>query len=540
MVLIGWYYYHTMIILANNNNYKQHNFYQYLKNISQQQLVLLSLLVATLQFIFRLGSLSNYGFHQDELLYMALSNHLAWGFKETPPFIAFIGFVTKFLLGDSVFAMRLFPAVCAACIVFFTGKITIALGGRFFAVLLACCGIAFSSAFLASGALFIPQVFDELCWILAAYVLIRFQQTKQQNYLLLLGLILGIGMLVKYTIALYAVALFIGLLVNAQQRKIFLYGYFWLGIAIAFILCLPNLYWQYQHDFALFKHYQELKHTQLIYIQPQDFLLQQLLANGLGMFIWIAGLAVLLFKRTFNKARFLAIAFLIVMLILLILKSKPYYAFGAYPPLFAVGAIFWERFFLSRQQLLKWAFFAVMLLPNLLLMCVVLPYLPIERTAKVFEWSYVHLNIHFPLKWEDQKIHNMNQNYADMIGWEELAQKTAKLYHSLPMAERAQTIIYAANYGEAGAIDYYQDDYGLPKLISLSSSYAIWAPKNINAKNIIYIGEDLPKKGKLFNMKKYNEITNRYARVKGMGIYLVKDTAPFFKTYYQQKWLSKQ
>jgi len=527
-----------MIISANND--KHHPLQVTHPQTTTQHLVWLSLLVASLQFLLRLGSLSNYGFHQDELLYMALGDHLAWGFKETPPFIALVGWLSKNIIGDSVFAMRLIPALCSALIVYFTGRLTIALGGKWFAVLLACCGIAFSSAFLASGALFIPQVFDELCWILLAYSLIKYHQTQRSNYLLLLGLILGIGLMVKYSIALYAIALLIGLLCHPTQRRLLLHRYFWYGIAIACSISLPNLYWQYKHDFAVFKHYQELKETQLIYIKPLDFLVQQVLANGLGLVLWLLGLGALIFNKYFKDYRFLGIAFLLVMLCLLILKGKPYYGFGAYPPLFAAGALCWEQYFLSRKQLVKWSFFALMLLPNLLLMCVVLPYLPIERAAKVFEWSYVHLNIHFPLKWEDQKIHNMNQNYADMIGWEELAQKTSQLYLSLPANERAQTIVYAANYGEAGAIDYYQEEYRLPKLISLSSSYAIWAPQYIHAKNIIYIGETLPGQSKQLNIKKYNEITNQYARVKGMGIYLVKNSAPFFKTYYQPKWLSKQ
>eukprot|EP01136_Pigoraptor_vietnamica_P041598 Opistho-1_new@14739 len=265
-----------MIISANND--KHHPLQVTHPQTTIQHLVWLSLLVASLQFLLRLGSLSNYGFHQDELLYMALGDHLAWGFKETPPFIALVGWLSKNIIGDSVFAMRLIPALCSALIVYFTGRLTIALGGKWFAVLLACCGIAFSSAFLASGALFIPQVFDELCWILLAYSLIKYHQTQRNNYLLLLGLILGIGLMVKYSIALYAIALLIGLLCHPTQRRLLLHRYFWYGIAMACLISLPNLYWQYKHDFAVFKHYQELKETQLIYIKPLDFLVQQALA----------------------------------------------------------------------------------------------------------------------------------------------------------------------------------------------------------------------------------------------------------------------
>lgn len=521
------------ITLTNNFTFLDFSFN---KPITIYQLKLLALSIAMLQFMFRLGCMSQYGFHQDELLYMAMGDHLAWGFKETPPFIALLSAFTKFILGDSVFSMRLIPAICAALIVFYTGKITIVLGGKWFAVLVSCLSIAFSSAFLASGALFIPQVFDELCWVLSAYFLLLWVHTKSPYYLLALGVVFGVGLMVKYTIALYAVGLIFGLALNKKNRQIFKSKYFWLAIGIAFLLFVPNLIWQIKNGLPAFQHYAELKQTQLIYISHKDFIVQQLFANGSAVIVWMAGILVLFFHKAFTQLRFLVTAFIAVNLVLLLLNGKPYYAFGAYPPLFAAGGLFYEQFFIRKKEWKKWAVFAFMLLPNLILMFVVLPYLPIERAAKVFKWTYTYLNIHFPLKWEDQKIHNMNQNYADMIGWEELAQKTARLYRSLPASEQVNTIILTDKYGEAGAIDYYQEIYGLPKLVSLNSSYAIWAPEHIKAKHIIYIGNDLLHQKNIGILKKYSEITNPYARIKGMGIYLLSDIKPSFKIIYAAEW----
>lgn len=500
------------------------------------QLKILAISLAVLQFIFRLGCISEYGFHQDELLYMAMGDHLAWGFKETPPFIALLSAFTKFFIGNSVFAMRVIPAICAALIVFYTGKITILLGGKWFAVLVACTGIAFSSAFLASGALFIPQVFDELCWVLVAYFLLRWIHTKSTHYLLVLGVVFGIGLMVKYTMALYAFGLLFSLALNKKNRQVFANKHFWYAIAIALLLVMPNLIWQIKNGFPALKHYAELKETQLVYISHRDFIVQQLFANGSAIAIWLAGVFVLLLHKAFVQVRFLVISFILVNVILLLLHGKPYYAFGAYPPLFAAGGLFYEQLFTRKKEKLKWLTFSFILLPNLILMFVVLPYLPIEQAAKVFKWTYTNLNIHFPLKWEDQKIHNMNQNYADMIGWEELAQKTANLYHSLPSVDQANTIILTDKYGEAGAIDYYQEIYRLPKLVSLNSSYAIWAPQHIRAKHIIYIGNDLLRQKNIGHLKKYDEITNPYARIKGMGIYLLSDINPMFKTIYATQW----
>jgi hypothetical protein len=498
----------------------------------KRKLLTLVFSVALLQLLLRLGCLGEYGFHQDELLYLALSDHLAWGYREVPPFIALIGTVSKSFFGDSVAAARIIPSLCAASIVVFTGLITIKLGGKFFAVAIACSIVAFSPAFLAAGALFIPQVFDELFWILSAYLLLSFFQTKNAKLLLYFGIICGLGLLTKYTFLLYSCGLLIGIAMQPSQRILFGYKHFWWGLGIGLFLFLPHLWWQYLHHFPAFYHYNELQQTQLVYLERSDFLIQQLMVNGTGAVIWLIGLYIV-FTAKFKNYRFFGIAFLLVMVVLLVLNGKPYYAFGSFPPLFAIGAIFLERRLKKTRTIKKIFLFALFIIPNLLLSVIVLPYLPIEKTAKVFEWTYNNLGIHYPLKWEDQKIHNMNQNYADMIGWEELAQKTAKLYQSLPSISQKQTIILAEKYGEAGAIDQYRKDYALPPVISLCSSYALWAPEQLPAKHIIYISINPPPK--FTDAQTVDQITNPYSRVVGMRIYLLKNIEST-KAWYNTQW----
>jgi hypothetical protein len=503
----------------------------------KQKLVFITTAIALAQFFLHLGAMGKYGFHQDELLYLALSEHLAWGYKETPPFIALVGLVGKALFGDSLVAVRIIPALCAGAIVHLTGMLTIRLGGRFFAVAAACLGIAFSSAFLATGALFIPQVFDEFFWLLIAYLLVCYTQKPNNKYLYILGGVVGIGLLVKYTLILYLFGILIGFLLYRPHREIFQKGAFWIAVGIAFTLFAPHLYWQYQNGFMAFVHYNELKETQLIYLNRTDFMIQQLVVNGTGILLWPVGIYLLFKSKRLTPYRFLAFGFFSAVAILVLLNGKPYYAFGAFPPLFAAGALFYEQKMQKYSTNFKLGFLTAMLVPNLLLSVIVLPYLSINKAAKVFEWTYVNLDMHFPLKWEDQKIHNMNQNYADMIGWDELAKKTSALYQSLSPQERKQTVVWADNYGEAGAIDYYQEFYPLPKVVSLCSSYALWAPARLDHKNIIYISDklDIPKHNAT-KIIKYGQINNQFSRVYGMDIYLIKNIDAGFKNWYRKEW----
>src|ERR1700743_2194135 len=118
------------------------------------------LLFVALKVILNLFALAHFGFQRDELLHLALGDHLAWNYKEVPPFIAIIGWINSNVLGGSVFASRIFSTIAAGLIIWFTGLITVELGGRKFAITLACLALICSPAFLASNYLFQPVVFD--------------------------------------------------------------------------------------------------------------------------------------------------------------------------------------------------------------------------------------------------------------------------------------------------------------------------------------------------------------------------------------------
>src|ERR1700710_115755 len=127
--------------------------------------------------------MSHFGFHRDELLHLALGDHLDWGFKEVPPFIALLAKITTTLFGDSVFAARIFSTLFGGLIIWFTGLIVIELGGRKFAITLACLTLIFSPAFAASGYLFQPVVFDQFWWVITVWLLIKYLNTTDVKYL---------------------------------------------------------------------------------------------------------------------------------------------------------------------------------------------------------------------------------------------------------------------------------------------------------------------------------------------------------------------
>lgn len=479
----------------------------------------------------------HFGFHRDELLHLALADHLDSGYKEVPPFIAFLAKTSTLIFGNTVFAARIFPTFASALIIWFTGLITCELGGQKFAITVACLALIFSPAMAASGYLFQPVVFDQLWWVLSVWLLIKHLNTTSNSYLYLLGIIVGIGLLTKYTMAFFTFALIGGILISKQRRL--LVNKHILGAAlIASILFLPNIIWQFQHHLPLITHMKALKKGQLDYISPGSFIKQQLTVHGIALFVWLAGFIFLLFSRHLQKFKFLAFAYLLIFIFLLEMNGKNYYLFGAYPMLFAAGGFAFERIIKAPNYTIRIFTIALFIIPNVLLLPLVLPILPLKQTLAAIQFYSRNIPaLRFFVTWEDQKQHPLTQDYADMFGWEEMVAKTAKIYQNLTPAERAQTAIFADNYGEAGAFQHFGLKYHLPTIVCLNSSFALWAPNNFSPKNLIYISDDKdvsdlnPLVGSSYLM---DEITNPMAREFGTGIFLLKDIKPGLRKIYKQ------
>jgi hypothetical protein len=497
------------------------------------------LIFVCIKVALNLLAISNFGFHRDELLHLALSDHLNWGYKEVPPFIAVIAWLSKAIFGYSVFAARIFSTICSAAIIWLTGKITVELGGKKFAIALACLALICSPAFMATGYLFQPVVFDQLWWVLCVWLILRYINTQAVKYLYFIGIVLGFGVLTKYTMLFFAGALLVGLTLS-KQRRLLLSKHLLGAVAVAIVIALPNIIWQIAHHWPVFSHMAELKEKQLDYVKSTEFIAQQFMVNGLAVVIWVVGLFFLALSFKLRKYQSLAIGFVLIFIFLLQMNGKPYYLFGAYPMLFAAGGYGFERWIKSSNSL-RMAVIAVFTLPNLIMLPAVLPVFPIKTTIAFF--NYINQNVptlHFLTRWNDQKNHATTQDYADMFGWDELAQKVAEVYHGLTPEQQRNTIIYADNYGEAGALHHFAKQYNLPEVISLSSSFALWAVPDISAKYIIYVDDDKGEKIKRFipitdNCQKMDEIKNPLAVENGTAILLLTNPKPALNEVYKKE-----
>jgi MFS family permease len=502
------------------------------------------LIFVALKIVLNLFAISHFGFHRDELLHLVLGDHLDWGYKEVPPFIALLAKVTLSVFGDSVFAARIFSTIASAFIIWLTGQITAEIGGRRFAITLACLALILAPAFAASGYLFQPVVFDQLWWVVTVWLFVRYLNTATVKYLYWQGVAVGFGMLTKYTMAFFTVSLIIGILIS-RERKLLFNRHVLFSAIIAMLIFLPNIIWQFAHHLPVIHHMKELRETQLDYVKPMDFVMQQILVNGPSLVIWLTGFISLLFSFRLRRFRFLAIAYILIFLFLLQMNGKNYYLFGAYPMLFAAGGFAFEQLLKRNAYALRTAVIILFVAPNLLLLPLVLPILSLNSTLASFRFVQKNMPfLNFLTTWEDHKQHPLTQDYADMLGWDEMAKKVSDTYHSLTPEQQKNTQIYADNYGLAGAVHHYRHKYNLPEVISLNSSFQLWAADDLNAHYIIYVddGDNVERRISpiVESYRKTGEVLNPLAREKGTRIYLLVNPSPKLNEVYRNELAKKR
>jgi hypothetical protein len=446
----------------------------------------LLLALALGKLLIQFAGINHYGFFRDELYYMACGEHLAWGYVDQPPLIALIAWIVRHSAGYTLFALRLRCAVTGAAVVYFTGRVARDLGGGLFAQFLAATAILLAPAYLAFDSFFSMNAFEPLFWLLCAWLVILIVKGASPKLWLLFGIVAGLGLENKHSMLVFGFALVVGLLLSGQAH-LFRSKWIWIGAAIAFAIFLPNLLWEARHGWPQIQVVRNAQEFKNIQISPAEFLFEQVLfLQPLALPVWLAGLIWYFASPAGKRFRFLGWAYLVVMAIFIGLDGKSYYTLPVYPVLMAAGGVALEKLFAApKRRWLAVAYPAVLVIVGILTIPFGVPVLPVDmflKYSQMFPYSR-------DVKTERDSTTTLPQLYADMFGWENMAQQISLVYHHLPQAEQSGCAILAGNYGEAGAIDHYGPSLGLPKAISGHNSYYYWGPRDYTGSCVILFGE---------------------------------------------------
>jgi hypothetical protein len=415
-----------------------------------------------------------YGYFRDELYYIACGRHLAFGYVDQPPLSILLLRLSQVLLGSSLFAIRFLPALAGAATVAITALIARELGGRAWAIALACAGSLCALFNLAVGNFFSMNAFEPLFWMACIYLLVRIINGGSPALWLWFGVLLGLSLENKHSTAFFAVGIFVALLLTPERRHIG-QRWIWFGGLIVFVIALPNILWQAQHHWPTYELLSNIARSDKnVALSPAQFIAQQIVFGNPGtLLLWLSGLIWVFGPRDGRRYMVLGIIYLVMLAEFIVLHGKSYYLAPAYPMLFAAGSVAVERVFANRLKWFKAGLLVLILVTGALLAPLAVPILP--PTKLVAYMRAVHLE---PPRTETSHTAPLPQIFADQFGWEEMVRSVAHVYHHLRPEDRERAAIFCQNYGEAGAIDFFGPKLKLPPAISGHQNYFLWGPGN--------------------------------------------------------------
>jgi hypothetical protein len=428
-----------------------------------------------------------YGFFRDELYYIACSDHLAAGYVDQPPFSLFVLKFSRVIFGDSLTAIRIVPTLMHTGTIVITGMMVKEMGGRVFAIFIATLAIALSPIHLGGGLIFSMNSIDIFIWALSVYLILRIINTREQSYWIWLGIVLGIGLLNKISVLFLGAGIFVGILFTNRQWLIIRWPYIAAGIGV--LLFLPYVIWNITHDFAHLEFIHNASAHKYAGLNAASFIKDQLLfLNPMSIPLWISGLIALFIFPPLKKYRIVAWIYVTAFAILIINRtSKGEYLAPAYASLFAAAGVFVEeKLKSSLGTWVRYGYVALLVITGIILLPLVLPVLQVDKFV-----SYAKTLGMEPSSSEGKELSDLPQFYSDMFGWREKAKDVAAVYNTLSVDEKAKCAIYSTNYGRCGAIDFFGEQYGLPKSIGGHNNYWIWGPRDYKGEVVIVVGGDL-------------------------------------------------
>ena len=444
-------------------------------------LLTLSVSALALHLLFYKG----YGFFRDEMYFIACSHRLAWGYPDHPPGAPFVAWLSERVFGSSVFAIRAIPSLFSAIQVLFAGLTAAAMGGGRYAQVLTCICVLAAPQYFVSY--LNTDIFVKVGWAVCAYIGVRVLAGGSPRLWMLFGFFAGLALYGKDSMMFFLFSFTLGILLSSQ-RRLLVDKRFWFGLAVAIVMLLPNLIWEKLHSWPTLELLRNIDHsTKNIVLSPWGYFASNSRFLSLASFpIWFAGILWCLFAIRAKSFRAFGWMWIIAFATFVFLKGKSYYLAPIYPVLFAAGSVAVASMLERLGQRANWskhAIAGVILTGAMLRWPFAVAMLPTKEYIEYSSFMGAQ-----PARFENVALDKLPQMYADQFGWPEMTAKVGQIYNSLSPSDKAKCGIYAHNYGEAAALEYYGPKYGLPRVISPHNSFWLWGPGPYTGECLIEVG----------------------------------------------------
>jgi Dolichyl-phosphate-mannose-protein mannosyltransferase len=412
---------------------------------------------------------NRYGWNRDELATLEDARHLAWGYTAYPPVTPFFGRLSLELFGTSLRGFRFFANVSQAMTVVLAGLMARDMGARRGAQLVAA--VAAAPFVLGGGYQMMYVAFDALAWVLTAYFVVKLLRTEDPRWWVGIGAGIGFGMMCKYTMGFFALSIVAGV-VFTPARRYLRSKWLWIGVTISILIWLPNVLWQVHHHFVSLDFLNHIHARDVRQGRTNNFLPQQFMLTGLRFPLALAGIY-FCFSRAGKRFRMIGWMYLVTLALFTVAKGRWYYMGPAYPMLYAAGAVWGEQWLATisraRAMSVRWTAWAVLVFEVVFTTAFWLPVPPLNS-----RWWRIN--------------NELTGDFREQLGWPDLVQEVARIRDSLTPEERAHLAIIGTNYGEAGAINLYGPQYGLPSAISGINSFWYYGYGDPPPQTVIVLG----------------------------------------------------
>ncbi|MFQ5766868.1 MAG: ArnT family glycosyltransferase [Acidobacteriota bacterium] len=457
----------------------------------------------------------NYGVFRDELYYLDCSRHLDWGYVDHPPLSIWMLAGVHAVFGQSIHALRVLSELAGAAVIVVTALIAREMSGGRLAQVIAALAMAVAPGPMIISGSFSMNAFDMLFWAVLAWILVRLAVRDDPKLWLVFGAVAGLGLLNKISVLFLGFGVAVAIALTPLRRHLLSWQPY-VGGALAAVISLPYLLWNAAHGWPTLEFMANARQYKIVAFSPLAFFGEQVLAMGPPLApLWIGGLIWLMLPPSRGgggRYRLLGWIFITVFILLVALKAKPYYLSAAFAMLFAAGGSALESLV---GRLRKPA--AYNLASGLVLFWVIasgfvaIP-LAVPLLAPQGFLAYQATLGLVPKHAENNPVGEIPQYFSDRFGWENMASVVASVYEALPTPDKPATMIVGSNYGEAGAINYYGPDLGLPSAVSTHNSHYLWGPGPVEPEVMISIGGRRERLEELFeHVTHVATVTSTYA-----------------------------
>ncbi|MES3035809.1 MAG: glycosyltransferase family 39 protein [Gemmatimonadota bacterium] len=422
-----------------------------------------------------------WGIHRDEYLYFAMGDHLDLFRMQFPPMLAIVAAAGRAIFGESVLAARVPAAAAGALLTAVVLLLVRRLGGGWRALCVTWLALLAAPVFVRSSLLMQPVIFDQLWATLALAALTLAAHERAPRWWLLVGVALGLGALTKFSVAFVGISVAAVMLLDGELRGHLRTRWPWLAVLVATLLAVPSITGQVLHDWPFLAQMRTLRSGQLEQVSAAGFLLEQPMLLAAAVLCVVPALLAAI--RGTARERVPSLAAAAMLLVMLVLHGKAYYAAPVYPVLIGIGALTLERVARNTRWLVP-VVATLLVAGTLVTWPLGIPVLSPQRTIAYLRTlgltEETNRGVRVPLP----------QDYADMLGWRELADSVGDVVSRLPSAQREELTVIGGNYGQAGALAFHGPSRGVPYPRSTAGDFFAWGPGPASANTALVIASD--------------------------------------------------